>query len=599
MKQLKRFSIDYDEYETYTCSEICQLFNEAGITLRTPESASIRLNDLELEKPYVLEEDDEWAEAVLGYYNLGLSGGGNYMLITKDPEDPDPMVYHMDTEDPDVVVSGGMFFSDFLDMVFEENDFFNALTAKGYPIKVEDFTREDLDELKDLAQTGSRRGAYHIVALAAGSAETRGRAIRGILAHLEEDIPLSTAEYKLVINTIRDLKLKGQLTMINRAEILDERCRAILEQQSTDLNNEIETKPTVGLLQKRIALHEEQGNKDAVFADMRKIINIAAKASVKQYYMAVTARMLIEANNYTEAAGWMEKLLKEQKETGQTYVNPNDWLKLFLFYLQEGKTDRLLDAVKALMDLGKSQLMQDIDVPWYEVEYKEFLTGLSTDKRFAPVKQELRSAIGFEHDSFSLLENLTAQEYWDKLMETGWFEGLPKEHTETRRALTFQKFEQGKQGDALVHLVTYRSLDSEFIDYSYTSILKELQEASFNLFSPRNIKEEIDVENDKLTLSYRFKGKYYRIELRGGYSYGNSRAVDCNVFHIVNHSLMEGGSNRVFVQVLLGRGSDIPYVSYSLAFTTREAYARAQNALILPPDERTDANPFFDKKEEV
>ena len=174
---------------------------------------------------------------------------------------------------------------------------------------------------------------------------------------------------------------------------------------------------------------------------------------------------------------------------------------------------------------------------------------------------------------------LSLAAYWAKLAECGWLAELtPREQAELRDRLAKGLTDNP---DSAFYELAVTALDVECIEgsgadeiCSYHGVIQQLARASAGLFSPEEIKDELDEREGKARLSFRCGGQIFSCELPYQSDFVEEGAID-----LVNEALAATGEPRRFVPLPV----DSQVVFFALI--SPETYERARHAGLIPPDD--------------
>jgi hypothetical protein len=149
------------------------------------------------------------------------------------------------------------------------------------------------------------------------------------------------------------------------------------------------------------------------------------------------------------------------------------------------------------------------------------------------------------------------------LAECGWFEELPKAHTERLRAGLSRRGKDPWKKLAVV------DLDPECIydPGDYSELLNEFARASGGAFAPEDVREVW--KDEKADLSFRHRGKVYRKILQVDSDY-----VDDGFLSLIRRAMTDAGGPLRFLPL---RGMDLAF-----ALTTPAAFKKAEARGLIP-----------------
>jgi DNA mismatch repair ATPase MutL len=190
-----------------------------------------------------------------------------------------------------------------------------------------------------------------------------------------------------------------------------------------------------------------------------------------------------------------------------------------------------------------------------------------------------RNGTAAARDEARAERRLSLAAYWAKLAECGWLAELtPREQAELRDRLTKGLTDNP---DSAFYELAVTALDVECIEgsgpdeiCSYHGVIQQLARASAGLFSPEEIKDELDEREGKARLSFRCGGQIFSCELPYQSDFVEEGAID-----LVNEALAATGEPRRFVPLPV----DSQVVFFALI--SPETYDRARTAGLIPPDD--------------
>jgi len=190
-----------------------------------------------------------------------------------------------------------------------------------------------------------------------------------------------------------------------------------------------------------------------------------------------------------------------------------------------------------------------------------------------------RNGTAAARDEARAERRLSLAAYWAKLAECGWLAELtPREQAELRDRLTKGLTDNP---DSAFYELAVTALDVECIEgsgpdeiCSYHGVIQQLARASAGLFSPEEIKDELDEREGKARLSFRCGGQIFSCELPYQSDFVEEGAID-----LVNEALAATGEPRRFVPLPV----DSQVVFFALI--SPETYERTRQAGLIPPDD--------------
>lgn len=185
----------------------------------------------------------------------------------------------------------------------------------------------------------------------------------------------------------------------------------------------------------------------------------------------------------------------------------------------------------------------------------------------------------FPGDAFyASIEKTSEDEYWQKIVDSGWLEGLPARESERIRHELHQTFLAAPE--LAMECLSVLSIDHTAFAESYTAVLERLRGLSWGAFEPGNVTETED-EDGSTSLSFTHMGRVYSARL------SSARIDDVKVLKLVNRALRDAGTERQFAALCLGVLKDD---HIRLAFVSEKAFYKGEELGLFPAD---DANAFF------
>ena len=150
------------------------------------------------------------------------------------------------------------------------------------------------------------------------------------------------------------------------------------------------------------------------------------------------------------------------------------------------------------------------------------------------------------------IEHLSAEEYWQKLVDSEWIAGIPDDEQFALRSRVEKAF---SRDDPIGIFYTYCALttvcfDAECIEgigpgeFSYCGVLHLLAENSYGKFNPTNIIDELDVDKQTARVSFQHRGKRFYCEVPW-----HSDWFDIKVIDLVNKALEASGTDARFIEL--------------------------------------------------
>lgn len=185
----------------------------------------------------------------------------------------------------------------------------------------------------------------------------------------------------------------------------------------------------------------------------------------------------------------------------------------------------------------------------------------------------------FPGDAFyASIEKTSEDGYWQKIVDSGWLEGMPAREAERIRGELRRIFRAAPE--LAMECLTVLSIDHTAFAESYAAVLERLRELSWGTFAPGAV-TETDNEDGSVSLSFTHMGRVYSARL------SSARVDDVKVLKLVNRALRDAGVERQFAALCLGVLKDD---HIRLAFVTEKAFYRGEELGLFPAD---DANAFF------
>jgi hypothetical protein len=185
----------------------------------------------------------------------------------------------------------------------------------------------------------------------------------------------------------------------------------------------------------------------------------------------------------------------------------------------------------------------------------------------------------FPGDAFyTSIEGTSEDEYWQRIVDSGWLEGMPPQEAKRIRDELHQTFLAAPE--LAMDCLTIISIDHTAFAESYTAVLERLREKSWGVFAPGNV-AETEYEDGSISLSFTHMGRVYSARL------SSARVDDVKILKLVNRALRDAGVERQFASLCLGVLKDD---HIRLAFVSEKAFYRGEELGLFPAD---DANAFF------
>jgi hypothetical protein len=179
---------------------------------------------------------------------------------------------------------------------------------------------------------------------------------------------------------------------------------------------------------------------------------------------------------------------------------------------------------------------------------------------------------------YASIATISEDEYWQKVVDSGWLEGMPGPVAERMRAELFDTFAAAPE-QAMESLCSI-SVDHTAFAESYTAVLQRLREASWGVFEPGNV-SETEADDGSISLSFTHMGRIYSARL------SSARVDDTKILKLANRALRDAGSERQFAVLCLGVLKD---ERIRLVFVSEKAFYKGEELGLFPAD---DANAFF------
>jgi len=172
------------------------------------------------------------------------------------------------------------------------------------------------------------------------------------------------------------------------------------------------------------------------------------------------------------------------------------------------------------------------------------------------------------------------QQYGDTLNAIGWFELLPATESQRARHALHLAFDRDLTLAYFGLAVT--SFDPECIEEagpesvcSYSSVLRQLADASYGFFTPSHIHDELDKESEVARVQFDHAGHHFAIEVPW-----ESDWFDYDVLVLVNDAIKWSGAAVQFMP--------LPLVdqTVSLVLIPPSIYRKAVKAGLIPAEDR-------------
>jgi hypothetical protein len=175
------------------------------------------------------------------------------------------------------------------------------------------------------------------------------------------------------------------------------------------------------------------------------------------------------------------------------------------------------------------------------------------------------------------IKKMDFDEFWMKLIETGWINELPQNEIEDRK-LKMGGIFYHEPNMALIDLATW-FFDCEIIDDSgdYSPIIMNLAEISQGKFCPTNVYDECDFDKGIAIIEFEHKGKKYRKEIPY-----KSTIFENSALEIINSALADAQEEYRFYAL------PILEMAVYIAFIPEQVYQKAKSYGLVPPDDYPD-----------
>ena len=177
---------------------------------------------------------------------------------------------------------------------------------------------------------------------------------------------------------------------------------------------------------------------------------------------------------------------------------------------------------------------------------------------------------------YETIYSSTPEEYWSKVLECGWVEGMPEANAAEIKSEIERIFDDGYRDTVMQALSVFEVELSNFGE-SYTDLLKIIEEATWGTFSPTEIEES--EANEIIAISFKSNGSKYALKVPAG------RVDDMRIFELVNTALYQRGNKRLLAPVSKGTQQD-DWIA--IAFVTPEAFYNGRHLGLFPVEEMAD-----------
>jgi hypothetical protein len=179
---------------------------------------------------------------------------------------------------------------------------------------------------------------------------------------------------------------------------------------------------------------------------------------------------------------------------------------------------------------------------------------------------------------YAAIATTSEDEYWQKIVDSGWLEGMPEREAGRIHAELHQTFLASPE--AAMECLTALSIDQTAFAESYSAVLERLREASWGTFAPGNL-SETEADDGSTVLSFTHMGRVYSARL------SSARVDDQKILKLANRALRDAGAERQFAILCRGVLKDD---HIRLVFASERAFYKAEDLGVFPAN---DANAFF------